>query len=161
MHASCFPALLGAHPLVSVNAALNGLATVLLVAGYVLIKRHREIAHRNVMLLAFAVSVGFLACYLYYHLVVMQGQSTPFTQTGPVRYLYFVILISHIVLAATVPFLAAANIYLGLTDRRYRHRRLARWTFPIWLYVSVTGVLIYWMLYHLYPPATDSLIMTT
>jgi uncharacterized membrane protein YozB (DUF420 family) len=89
----------------------------------------------------------------------MQGKSTPFTGAGPVRYLYFTILISHIVLAAAVPFLAAANIYLGLADLRYRHRRLARWTFPIWLYVSITGVLIYWMLYHLYPPLSPTPIM--
>jgi putative membrane protein len=151
--------LFAAHPLVSVNAALNGLATLLLLAGYVLIKQKREIAHRNVMLAAFGVSVAFLVCYLVYHVGVMQGKSTPFTGAGPVRYLYFTILISHVILAAAVPFLAAANIYLGLADRRYGHRRLARWTFPIWLYVSITGVVIYWMLYHLYPPLSPTPIM--
>ena len=151
--------LFAAHPLVTVNAALNGLATLLLVAGYVLIKQKREVAHRNIMLAAFGVSVAFLACYLVYHVGVMEGKSTPFTGAGPVRYLYYVILISHIILAAAVPFLAAANIYLGLADQRYRHRRLARWTFPIWLYVSITGVVIYWMLYHLYPPLSPTLIM--
>ena len=151
--------LFAAHPLVTVNAALNGLATLLLVAGYVLIKQKQEIAHRNVMLAAFAVSIAFLACYLVYHIGVMEGKSTPFTGAGPVRFLYYVILISHIILAAAVPFLAAANIYLGLADQRYRHRRLARWTFPIWLYVSITGVVIYWMLYHLYPPLSPTLIM--
>ena len=147
--------LIAAHPLVTVNAALNATATVLLVVGYLLIKRKREMAHRNVMLAAFAVSVAFLTCYLVYHVGVMQGKSTPFTQTGPVRYAYYTILISHIILAVTVPFLAAANIYLGLIDSRQRHRRLARWTFPIWLYVSITGVIIYLMLYHLYPTPAD------
>jgi putative membrane protein len=151
--------LFAAHPLVTVNAALNGLATLLLLVGYVLIKQKREIAHRNVMLAAFCVSVVFLTCYLVYHIGVMQGKSTPFTAAGPVRYLYYTILISHIILAAAVPFLAAANIYLGLADLRYRHRRLARWTFPIWLYVSITGVVIYWMLYHLYPPLLPTPIM--
>ena len=154
-----FLPLFAAHPLVTVNAALNGLATVLLVAGYVLIKRKRETAHRNVMLAAFGVSVAFLACYLVYHIVIMGGKSTPFTATGPVRLVYFTILVSHVILAAAVPFLAAANIYLGLADRRYRHRRLARWTYPIWLYVSITGVVIYLMLYHLYPPPSSTSTM--
>jgi putative membrane protein len=143
--------LLAVHPLPMVNAILNALATVLLIAGYILIRRKRETAHRNTMLAAFAVSVGFLACYLYYHVVVMQGRSTPFQGTGPIRYAYYAILLTHILLAALVPFLAAVTIYFGLADRRYGHRRLARWTYPIWLYVSVTGVAIYWMLYHLYP----------
>jgi len=152
--------LIAAHPLVTLNAALNATATVLLISGYALIKRKRETAHRNVMLAAFGVSVAFLTCYLVYHVGVMQGKSTPFTETGPVRYAYFAILISHIILAAAVPFLAAANIYFGLVDNRPRHRRLARWTFPIWLYVSITGVVIYLMLYHLYPPPDDNLIMS-
>ncbi len=153
--------LVAAHPLVTVNAALNATATALLLLGYVLIRRKKETAHRNTMLAAFGVSVAFLACYLVYHLGVMKGKSTPFAGEGPIRPFYFLILISHIVLAALVPFLAAATIYLGLTDRRHRHRRLARWTFPIWLYVSVTGVLIYWMLYHLYPPLPADSIMTS
>jgi uncharacterized membrane protein YozB (DUF420 family) len=91
----------------------------------------------------------------------MHGRSTPFAETGPVRYAYYSILISHIILAATVPFLAAANIYLGLIDSRQRHRRLARWTFPIWLYVSITGVVIYLMLYHLYPPLAPNPIISS
>ena len=153
------PLLLAVHPLATVNAALNALATVLLIAGYVLIKRKREIAHRNVMLAAFAVSVAFLACYLAYHVGIKAGESTPFGGPGPVRYAYYTMLISHIILAASVPFLAAGTIYLGFADRRYRHRRLARWTFPIWLYVSITGVIMYWMLYHVYPPAPADLII--
>jgi putative membrane protein len=145
-------AVFAAHPLATLNALLNAAATILLVAGYVLIKREREIAHRNVMLAAFGVSVAFLGSYLWYHTVVMAGKSMPFLGTGAVRPAYYTILITHVILAATVPFLAAWNIWLGLTDQRLRHRRLARWTFPIWLYVSITGVVIYWMLYHLYPP---------
>jgi uncharacterized membrane protein YozB (DUF420 family) len=159
MSIACLSLMAAAHILVRINAGLNALATVLLVAGYVLIKQKRERAHRNVMLSAFAVSAAFLACYLTYHVGVMQGKSTPFTGTGIVRPAYFAMLVSHIILAAAVPFLAAANIYLGLADKRRAHRRLARWTFPIWLYVSVTGVLIYWMLYHVYAPVADVSIM--
>jgi uncharacterized membrane protein YozB (DUF420 family) len=137
-------------PLASLNAALNALATVLLVAGLVLIKRGHEQAHKWTMLAAFGVSVAFLASYLYYH---YHAGSRPFTGTGAIRPVYYAILLSHIVLAAAVPVLAVTTIVLGLRDRRAAHRRWAKWTFPIWLYVSVTGVLVYWMLYHLYAPA--------
>jgi uncharacterized membrane protein YozB (DUF420 family) len=140
-----------AHPLATVNAALNASATVLLVVGYVLIRQRRELAHKAVMLAAFGVSVAFLISYLAYHVWPVGAASTPFRGTGGVRTVYFAILISHIVLAAAVPFLAGWTIVLGLRDLRPRHRRLARWTLPIWLYVSVTGVVIYAMLYHLYP----------
>ena len=139
------------HPLATVNAALNAAAGVLLVVGYVLIKRRREAAHRNVMFLAFAVSIAFLTSYLAYHVWPVGAKSTPFRGTGTVRVVYYSVLITHVVLAAAVPFLASATIYLGMRDRREKHRRLARWTLPIWLYVSVTGVMIYWMLYYLYP----------
>ncbi|MEX2026135.1 MAG: DUF420 domain-containing protein [Pirellulaceae bacterium] len=170
--------LAAAHPLVHVNAALNATATVLLVIGYVLIKRRREIAHKRVMLTAFAVSVAFLACYLWYHFHV---GSVKFTHPGPIRYVYYTILLTHVVLAAAVPFLAVATIYLGFralgccrtatvplpdpqqlaTEARYRtrHRHLARWTYPIWLYVSITGVVVYLMLYHIWPPASESSTM--
>jgi len=134
----------------AVNATLNALATILLVCGWTLIKTRRERAHKIVMLSAFAVSVVFLACYLVYHYHV---GSVPFAGPGAVRVVYLTMLATHVVLAATVPFLAGITIFLGLTDRRKRHRQLARWTFPIWLYVSVTGVVIYVMLYHVYPPA--------
>ncbi len=130
----------------TVNASLNGAATVLLLVGYVLIKDRRERAHRNVMLTAFGVSVAFLCCYLVYH---FQVGSVRFQGTGLLKAAYLAILISHIVLAVTVPFLAGGAIYLGLRDAREKHRRLVRWAFPIWLYVSVTGVVIYLMLYHL------------
>jgi len=132
-----------------VNAALNATATVLLVAGYMLIRRRRELAHKRVMLMAFSVSVLFLASYLTYH--IGHGAATPFTGQGLIRPVYFTILISHIILAAAVPVLAMVTIVLGLRDRRLAHLRWARWTFPIWLYVSVTGVVIYMLLYHLYP----------
>ena len=141
--------LLAAHPLVHVNASLNSLATVLLVIGLYLIKRGRVDAHKRVMLSAFAVSIAFLVCYVWYHLQVGRVE---FTHPGPVRYVYYAILISHILLAITVPFLAIGTIYLGLADKRKGHMRLAKWTFPIWLYVSVTGVIVYVMLYQILQP---------
>jgi uncharacterized membrane protein YozB (DUF420 family) len=139
------------HPLATVNAALNATATVLLVVGYVLIRRHRETAHKWTMLAAFAVSVAFLTCYLAYHVWPVGAKAVPFGGTGPIRTLYYTILVSHIILAALVPFLAVLTIYYALKDYRGKHNRLARWTLPTWLYVSVTGVVIYYMLYHLYP----------
>lgn len=146
----------GLEGLPAVNALLNATAAVLLVIGYLLIKRGREIAHRRTMYAAFSVSVLFLACYLAYHYDVKArtgASGVPFAGPPPVNYVYYTILITHVLLAATVPVLAGTTIYLGLRDRRRGHRRLARWTYPIWLYVSVTGVVIYLMLYHLYPPA--------
>jgi putative membrane protein len=160
--------LAAAHPLVHVNATLNAIAAVLLVVGFVLIKRGCVLAHKRVMLTAFGVSIVFLLCYLWYH---YQVGSVKFTHPGVVRYVYLVILLTHVVLAATVPVLAIWTIYLGLRATgsfgrgdaavtgedlavyRSKHRRLARWTYPIWLYVSVTGVVVYVMLYHLWPPA--------
>ncbi len=130
----------------SINAGLNCVATLLLINGYTLVRRGQIRAHRNVMLTAFGVSVVFLACYLTYHYLAGHVE---FMLTGPVRVAYLFILFTHIVLAAIVPVLAIVTIVLGLKDRRVGHRRLARWTFPIWLYVSITGVIIYLMLYHL------------
>ena len=151
-----------------VNATLNAIAAVLLVIGFVLIKNHRIEAHKRTMLSAFFVSIVFLACYLWYH---YQVQHVKFTNPGTVRYVYYGILLSHILLAVTVPFLAVCQVYLGyralgccinaaspeqhhaMTEMyRNKHIRLSRWTFPIWLYVSVTGVIVYVMLYHLWPP---------
>ena len=144
------PLLAAIPPLATVDAVLNATATVLLVLGFVLIKRGHEQSHKWVMLAAFAVSTAFLICYLTYHLTT---NHTAFQGTGSIRPVYFSILISHICLAVTVPVVALATIYLGLKDRRAKHRKLAWWTFPIWLYVSVTGVVVYLMLYHLYPAA--------
>lgn len=140
----------------AVNASLNGLATVLLVAGWVLIKSGRPQAHMTVMLTAFAVSAVFLACYLVYHYALSHytgSGSRKFLGEGPVRMVYFPMLFSHIILAIGVAILAPMTIYRGLTKQFERHKRLARITFPIWLYVSVTGVIIYLMLYHWPVPA--------
>jgi uncharacterized membrane protein YozB (DUF420 family) len=134
-----------------VNASLNALATVLLICGYVLIKRRRETAHKWTMLACFGVSVLFLASYVTYHVGIEGTKRFPDYPGSVVRSTYLAILFTHVVLAAAVPFLAVATIYLGLRDRRRAHRRLARWTFPIWLYVSITGVVVYLMLYHVYP----------
>jgi uncharacterized membrane protein YozB (DUF420 family) len=161
--------LIAAHPIVHVNASLNALATVLLVVGLVLIKSGRVDAHKNTMIAAFGVSAVFLVCYLWYH---FQVGSVRFTHPGIVRYVYLAILASHVLLAVTVPFLAIRQMYLGFRAigccngkmpqaekmaamdlYRQKHVRLAKWVFPIWLYVSITGVVVYVMLYHLWPPA--------
>ena len=135
------------------NAALNTLATLLLVTGYLLIKARQERLHMWTMMACFGVSVVFLACYLTYHFNIPGGSKKfPYYPPPLVRFTYYGILLTHVVLAAAVPFMAVATIGLGLADRRRWHVRLARWTFPIWLYVSVTGVIVYLMLYQLYPP---------
>ncbi len=130
----------------AVNASLNSLATVLLVLGYVLIRLGRRDAHRAVMLAAFGCSVLFLISYLTYH---SQVGSVRFPGQGTVRTVYFTILLTHTVLAAVVPFMAVRTLYLAYRERLAEHRRLARITLPIWLYVSVTGVVIYVMLYQM------------
>lgn len=132
----------------AVNASLNALATLLLVAGWVFIRRGDWRSHRVAMTAAFAVSALFLVCYLVYHAFVGH---VPFTGKGAARTVYFTILISHILLAVTVPVLAIAMFVLAARGRFGAHRRLGRLALPIWLYVSVTGVVIYLMLYHFYP----------
>jgi uncharacterized membrane protein YozB (DUF420 family) len=132
----------------AVNATLNAISAVLLVIGYVLIRQRRIEQHRWTMIGAFAVSTLFLIGYVIYHWNV---GSKPFTAQGPVRTVYFFVLITHIVLAALVPPMALITLIRGLRARYDRHARLARWTLPIWLYVSVTGVIVYVMLYQLYP----------
>jgi uncharacterized membrane protein YozB (DUF420 family) len=139
----------------ALNASLNAAAGVLLVAGYVAIRRGAVRVHVACMLTALVVSAVFLASYLYYHIAIKGGRATSFSEQAPlapdgVRYLYYAILGSHTLLAAAVAPLALITAYLGLTNRLSRHVRLARWTMPIWLYVSVTGVVVYWMLYRLY-----------
>lgn len=143
--------LADAHPLATLNATLNGLATLLLIGGWALIRRRRVDAHRNTMLTAFGVSVAFLTSYLIYHFGVLGGKSVRFQGPDAVRVVYLAILISHIVLAALVPFLAVATIVQAFRGRIASHRTLARWTLPIWLYVSVTGVVIYLLVYQIYP----------
>jgi len=130
----------------TINATLNAIAAVLLVWGYTLIRRKRIQTHRKVMTSAFVVSCAFLVCYLIYH---YQVGSVHFPRTGLLRTVYLSILGTHTVLAATVPVLAIITLRRGLAARFDRHRAIARWTFPIWLYVSVTGVIVYVMLYHM------------
>jgi uncharacterized membrane protein YozB (DUF420 family) len=130
----------------SINATLNALSAVLLVWAYVLIRRRQIPQHRRVMLTAFATSCLFLVCYLVYH---AQVGSVPFHHEGTtLRKVYFAILITHTILAALVPVLAIITLRRGLAARYDQHRQIARWTLPIWLYVSVTGVVVYVMLYH-------------
>lgn len=129
----------------ALNAGLNTVAAVLLAVGYGLIRRGRAQAHRACMLAAFGVSTAFLASYLVYHLNV---GSVAYTGQGVRRTVYFAVLISHAVLAALVPPLAIVTLVHGLRARFDRHRRIARWTLPVWLYVSVTGVAVYAMLYN-------------
>ena len=130
----------------SVNAVLNATAAVLLIWGYALIRRKRIQQHRKVMQAAFVVSCLFLVCYLVYH---YQVGSVRFQRTGALKTLYLAILGTHTLLAAAVPVLAIITLRRGLSARFDKHRRIARWTLPIWLYVSVTGVVVYLMLYHL------------
>ncbi len=141
-------ALLGVHDLPIVNATLNATATVLLLIAYAFIRQRKIEAHRRTMLTAFAVSCVFLVCYLVYHYNV---GSVKFDKPGWVRTVYLVILFTHTVLAATVPFLAIITLRRGLRREDARHRKIARWTFPIWLYVSVTGVVVYVLLYQVRP----------
>jgi putative membrane protein len=129
----------------AVNALLNTTSACLLTAGFVFIRRRNVAAHRACMLGAFAVSVLFLVCYVVYH---YHAGSRAFTGQGWIRPVYFVLLLSHIVLAALIVPLALTTIYRGLSAQFDRHRRIARWTLPIWLYVSVTGVVVYLLLYH-------------
>lgn len=130
----------------TLNAILNATAAVLLVFGFVMIRRRRIQVHRRIMLTAFAVSCAFLVSYLVYHAHV---GSVRFQHTGLLRTTYLSLLLTHTVLAATVPVLAVITLNRGLAARFDRHRAIARWTLPIWLYVSVTGVVVYLMLYHL------------
>jgi uncharacterized membrane protein YozB (DUF420 family) len=132
------------HDLPAINASLNATSCVFLVTGYVLIRTRRIAQHRACMLAALTTSVLFLICYIVYH---AQVGSVRFTRQGLVRPVYFTILITHVMLAATILPLAIITAARALRGDYVRHRRIARWTFPIWLYVSVTGVLVYVLLY--------------
>ncbi len=130
----------------TVNAVLNASAAALLVWGYALIRRRRIQSHKRVMLAAFSVSVLFLVSYLVYH---SQAGTVRFQKTGAIRTVYLSVLLTHTVLAAAVPVMAGITLVRGLRGRFDRHRAIARWTLPVWLYVSVTGVAVYWMLYRM------------
>ena len=130
----------------ALNASLNALATVLLTTGWTLIRLGKRDAHRLCMLGAFAVSTAFLTSYLIYHYNV---GSVPFQKAGAIRVVYLTILFTHIVLAAAIVPMILVTLSRALATRFDKHRRIARWTMPLWLYVSVTGVVIYLMLYRL------------
>jgi uncharacterized membrane protein YozB (DUF420 family) len=136
--------LIALRDLPAINATLNAISAALLMYGYTLIRRKRVSAHRRTMIAAFVASALFLVSYITYH---AQVGSVRYQKTGAIRTVYFSVLLTHTVLAALVPFLAAITLYRGLTAKYDRHRRIARWTFPIWLYVSITGVIVYLMLY--------------
>lgn len=140
--------LLAVHPLATLNAVLNSLAALLLVVGWLSIRSGNTKRHRAAMVAAFGVSTVFLVSYLAYH--ALEG-SRPFRGEGVVRPVYYTILISHVLLAAAVPVMAIRMFFLAWKGRWDAHRRLGKLTLPIWLYVSVTGVVIYLMLYHLFP----------
>ena len=130
----------------ALNATLNTIAAIQLLFGFYFIKQRDIARHKFCMLTAFVTSCLFLASYLVYH---FQVGSVPFTGQGAIRPVYFAILISHSILAAAIAPLAIVTLYRGLTGKIQKHRRIARWTWPIWMYVSVTGVVIYIMLYQL------------
>ena len=131
----------------AINATLNGLAAILLTTGYVMIRRGNRESHKRCMLAALTASALFLVSYVVYH---ANAGSRPFPGEGPIRVVYFAILITHVVLATAIVPLALMTAARGLTAQFDRHVRLARWALPIWLYVSVTGVVIYVMLYQMY-----------
>ena len=139
--------MLEIHQLPTLNAALNALSGVLLTTGYMMIRRRRVVVHRACMLAAFVSSVFFLTSYAIYH---ANTGSRPFPGHGGIRLVYFAILITHVSLAATILPMAIVTLKRGLGAQYDRHVRIARWTFPLWMYVSVTGVVIYLMLYRLY-----------
>lgn len=134
----------------ALNASLNGLAAILLAIGFVFIQRREIERHRFCMVSAFVVSTAFLVSYVVYH---AHHGATPFPGQGWVRPVYFTLLVTHVVLAALVVPLACVTLYRAFGADFVRHRRIAVITFPVWMYVSVTGVLVYWILYHLYGSA--------
>jgi len=154
MNLCCLAAAEGVHPLATTNAVLNSIAAVLLVAGWIFIGRGQWRAHRAAMVAAFATSAVFLACYLVYHW--LEG-SRKYAGPESLRLAYYAILITHVVLAAAVPVLALRMFFLAWKGRWEAHRRLGRITLPVWLYVSVTGVVIYLMLYQLPTPQPTGL----
>lgn len=145
--------MLSYDSLAPLDAILNATAALLLIAGFIAIRRHRVRAHRAFMLSAFAVSVAFFISYCIYHYHVGDVR---FAGQGAVRPVYFTILISHVTLAAVIVPLVLITLTRALRGRFIRHRAIARWTLPIWIYVSITGVIVYLMLFRFYPHLAPS-----
>jgi uncharacterized membrane protein YozB (DUF420 family) len=144
------------HDIPALNATLNGIATVLLTIGFILIRQGRKDAHRRVMLTTAAVSALFLVGYVTHKTLIArelahQNLHTPFGGTGAIRTVYYVMLVSHIFLAMAIAFLVPRTFLFAIKGNYERHRAWARWTFPIWYYVSITGVLVYFFLYQWWP----------
>ena len=137
------------HDLPAVNATLNGLSAVFLALGFIFIKRGNKTAHRNCMISAFGTSVVFLACYLTYHALVKSV--THFVEPAWFRPIYLTILLTHTLLAAVIVPLILMTLHRARKLQFEAHKKIARWTWPLWLYVSVTGVTIYWLLYIRFP----------
>jgi putative membrane protein len=136
----------------ALNAALNGLATVLLTIGFIFIKLGNRDAHRRAMISACIVSAVFLVGYVA-HKAMVRGVHTPFGGEGGIRTVYYVMLITHIILAIAIAYLVPRTFFLAIKGNYERHRAWAKWTFPIWYYVSITGVLVYFFLYQWWPAA--------
>ena len=143
------------HDIPALNASLNALATVLMTVGFVFIRRGNREAHRACMLSAGAVSAAFLVGYVA-HKILVRGVHTPFGGDGAIRSVYYTMLISHIILAIAIAYLVPRTFWLAIKGEYERHRSWARWTFPIWYYVSVTGVLVYLFLYVWWPASRVS-----
>jgi uncharacterized membrane protein YozB (DUF420 family) len=138
--------MISVSQLPTLNAILNSLCAILLICGYWMIRQGKVAVHKTLMISAFVTSMLFLTSYLIYH---YHHLTTRFQGTGFARTVYFGILITHTILAAFVPFLAIVTLFRAWKGNFEKHRRIARWTLPIWLYVSITGVVVYWMLYRM------------
>ena len=142
------------HDLPAVNASLNGLSAILLACGYIFIRKGDKIAHRNCMIAAFTTSVIFLGCYLTYHFGLYYYYHQPvtrFLKPAWFRPIYLTILLTHTVLAVVIVPLILRTLYLAKNQRFEAHKKIARWTWPLWMYVSVTGVVVYLLLYQIFP----------
>jgi putative membrane protein len=137
----------------AVNAALNTLSTIFLTCGYVFIRRQRQVAHRNCMIGAVISSTLFLTCYLIYH---YNAGRTVFRDPAWFRPIYLTILLTHTILAVVIVPMVLTTLYRAARRQFDRHKKIARWTWPIWMYVSITGVIIYFLLYHIFPQAGRS-----
>jgi uncharacterized membrane protein YozB (DUF420 family) len=140
------------HDIPALNATLNGIATILISTGFVLVRLRRLETHRKVMTAAMVVSAIFLVGYVT-HKILVRGVHTPFGGEGPIRTVYYTMLLTHVVLAMAIAYLVPRTFFFAIQGNFERHRAWARWTFPIWLYVSVTGVLVYFFLYQWWPAA--------